>query len=199
MEVFANYLLMALTFEPTILEVKNIILTNSMGQHFVMKLRLRSNRETFVTSPARFVLARQMPDIKIFRRCLKAKLDRANRFCEEKVEADDGYRGEPYYMSLPNELGGGGERQRKAKTVARQRQETINQKFKEWKILQSRYRHDVKFHKTVFRAIATITQIDLRSAQFSFQVEYKTMETRGEMKSRKEMLKFINKQRTNRK
>ena len=57
----------------------------------------------------------------------------------------------------------------------------------------------MKFHKTVFRAIATITQIDLRSAQFSFQVEYKTMEKRGEMKSWKEMLKFINKQQTNRK
>lgn len=169
---------------------------NGPALRYEVAVAIQSGDICHIAGPFR---AGEMPDIKIFRRCLKAKLDRANRFCKEKVEADDGYRGEPYYISLPNELGGGGERQRKAKTVARQRQETINRKFKEWKILQSRYRHDVKFHKTVFRAIATITQIDLRSAQFSFQVEYKTMETRGELKSRKEMLKFINKQRTNRK
>ena len=129
--------------------------------------------------------------------CLKQKLNKENRFCKEKVEADDGYRGEPLWISLPGELGGGGARQRTAKGLARNRQETINRRFKQWGVLRERYRHDLKMHGTIVRAIATVIQIDMRSGNPPFQVEYRTQETRGERRFRKNILKSMRRRKAN--
>lgn len=135
-------------------------------------------------------------DLQIFRMRLKQKLIKDNRFCKEKVEADDGYLGEPLWICLPGELGGGGERQRTAKGLARNRQETIkNRRFKQWGVLRERYRHDLKMHGTIVRAIAAVIQIDMRSGNPPFQVEYRTQETRGEMRFRKNILKVMRRSR----
>ena len=53
----------------------------------------------------------QYPDLKIFRLGLKNKLE----YCKEKVEADDGYRGEEDYIELPSDHGGAGQKQIMAK------------------------------------------------------------------------------------
>ena len=92
-------------------------------------------------------------------------------------------------------LGGGGERQRTAKGLARNRQETINRRFKQWGVLRERYRHDLKMHGTIVRAIAAVIQIDMRSGNLPFQVEYRTQETRGEMRFRKNILKVMRRSR----
>jgi hypothetical protein len=116
----------------------------------------------------------EYPDIKIFRSHLKQKLE----YCREKVEADDGYRGEDDYIELPNNHGGGGKRQIKAKTIVRTRHETCNKRFKQWGVLLQRFRHgDDKFHGAIFKAIATITQMSIRTQDPLFDCEYKTIET----------------------
>ena len=90
-------------------------------------------------------------DIQIFRDKLTAKLERAG----EKAEADKGYRGElrtlrhpGVYISLAD---------RKAKKSSRTRHETLNRRIKQFRCLQQKYRHDLKKHSMIFRAVAIIT------------------------------------------
>ena len=45
--------------------------------------------------------------------------------------------------------------------VTGERHETINRRFKEWKILHDIYRHSEHTHGAVFRAICTIVQMDI--------------------------------------
>lgn len=126
-------------------------------------------------------------DIKIFRMGLKKKL----KLGVERVEADDGYMGERFFVERPKDgcmhhkiQGFGlnqpcpGCMQHFSKQRIRSRQETCNKRFKQWGILNQRYRHDLKFHGSVFTAIATITQIDIRSGKGLFYcAEYKTQES----------------------
>jgi hypothetical protein len=116
----------------------------------------------------------EYPDIKIFRLGLKRKLE----YCKEKVEADDGYRGEHDYIELPNDHGGGGKEQIKAKGRVRARHETCNKRFKQWGVLLQRFCHnDDHFHGEIFRAIAAITQITIRTENPLFKCVYRTIET----------------------
>ncbi len=123
-----------------------------------------------------------MNDIKIFRQQLKYKL----RFPFERVEADDGYRGEYFFVDLPDDgcfhlvnpcpRRCRGCKQKKMKTRLRSRHETCNRRFKQWAILRERYRHNLDFHGSVFGAIAAITQIELRTGEglFYCNPNYKT-------------------------
>jgi hypothetical protein len=114
----------------------------------------------------------QWPDIKIFRRSLIKKLPFG-----EKVEADDGYRGEPYHVRLPNETGGS-EVHKKVKQDVRSRHESCNKRFKECEILNQVFRHGVDKHRDVFLAVAALTQINIRSGNPLWQVrDYRTVLT----------------------
>ena len=53
----------------------------------------------------------------------------------------------------------------------RSRQETVNERFKNWAILSTPYRHDLLEHQTVFGAIVVLTQLSF-AANPLFQVEY---------------------------
>lgn len=105
-------------------------------------------------------------DIQIFRDKLKDKLLRAG----EKAEADKGYRGElgtirhpGVYISLAD---------RKAKKSSRARHETLNRRMKQFGCLQQTYRHDLKKHLMIFRAVATITQMSFDVGEKPYQVKY---------------------------
>ena len=45
--------------------------------------------------------------------------------------------------------------------LMRARHETVNGRFKEWKILGHCHRHHESCHSSVFHAIATVTQIEI--------------------------------------
>ena len=77
----------------------------------------------------------------------------------ERVEADSGYRGEPLYISIPEDYFD--EEHRKLKNHARARQEHVNGRFKIFEILRQVYRHDLSMHGDVFFSIATLVQIGL--------------------------------------
>jgi hypothetical protein len=51
------------------------------------------------------------------------------------------------------------------------RQETVNERFKNWAILSGLYRHDLLEQQSVFGAIVVLTQLSL-AANPLFQVEY---------------------------
>jgi hypothetical protein len=56
--------------------------------------------------------------------------------------------------------------------IARQRQETVNKRFKQWGILRQTYRHDLVDHRDVFGAIVVLTQLAIQNAEPLFPVEY---------------------------
>ena len=86
----------------------------------------------------------------------------------ERVEADDGYRGEPGSIDLPGERLGrervnllGQWQQRRRKGWVRARHETINRRFKQFQCLNRVYRHGVGTHALCFRACVVLTQIGI--------------------------------------
>ena len=91
----------------------------------------------------------------------------------ERVEADDGYIGEaPLKVRCP-----------RCVTVLEERkemmlrvwscQETINKRFKDWAILDTQFRHEMRMHRDVFAAIAVICQIAIQhNGEDLFEVEY---------------------------
>jgi hypothetical protein len=108
--------------------------------------------------------AGRYPDITIFRRGLKHKLLQG-----EHVEADAGYRGEPDAIDLPDD--GPAERHR-MKALVRGRHETCNKRFKDFNILNNRFRHDIEKHGDVFTSVAVLVQISIDIGESLFDVEY---------------------------
>ena len=111
------------------------------------------------------------PDLKIFRQDLKKQLKNG-----ERVEADKGYRGEPTKIDLPQENIGGLQSQMLVKKKVRARHETVNARFKEWGALKNKFRHKISRHRSVFRAIAVLTQLKIENGYPLFQVDYTTLD-----------------------
>jgi len=110
------------------------------------------------------------PDINIFRASLLSHLDEG-----ERVEADDGYIGDaPRYIKCPKSFTNPVVTETMQQYV-RNRQETVNKRFKDWGILNQVFRNKQKvhLHGEVFRAIVVITQIAIsRGGEPLFQVDY---------------------------
>lgn len=60
----------------------------------------------------------------------------------------------------------------KMQQIARCRQETANKRFKQWGCLTQTFRHDIRKHAEVFRAVAVITQLSIQHGEPLFQVRY---------------------------
>ena len=107
-------------------------------------------------------------DISIFRNGLMHELEEG-----ERVEADDGYKGEaPRHVKTPNSIA---QREDTAtmQSLVRRRQETINKRFKQFGILKQVYRHDIRDHGKSFRAVAIITQLSIQNGEPLFSVDYR--------------------------
>ena len=89
----------------------------------------------------------------------------------ERCETDAGYRGSaPVYVKLPTAVEVNAERAAIQQRV-RNRQETVNKRFKNWAILAVPYRHKLLDHQTVFGAIVNLTQLSFAENPL-FQVDY---------------------------
>ena len=107
------------------------------------------------------------PDIKIFRDSLMSHLGR-----NERVEADDGYLGEhPQHVKCPAGFGNRKENEKMQQRV-RNRQESINNRFKFWGILAQEFRHDIADHGDVFRTVAVISQLEINQGERLFDCNY---------------------------
>jgi hypothetical protein len=107
-------------------------------------------------------------DLQIFRNSLMSHLAP-----NERVEADDGYVGEhPHHVKCPKGIGNLPETEYMQQR-ARNRQETVNKRFKVWGALKQVWRHAIELHGEVFRAIAVITQLTINSGERLFEVGYR--------------------------
>lgn len=106
-------------------------------------------------------------DIAIFRDGIMHHLEDG-----ERVEADDGYIGEaPTYVKCPKCFTNPRETLFMQQRV-RNRQETVNKRFKNWGILKQVYRHDIPHHGDAFRAIVVITQLSITKGEPLFECGY---------------------------
>jgi hypothetical protein len=107
-------------------------------------------------------------DISIFRDSLVSNLEP-----NERVEADDGYLGEhPQHVKCPAGIGNLKITEYMQQRV-RNRQETINERFKNFEILKQVFRHDIILHGDVFRAIAVILQLTINAGEILFECGYR--------------------------
>ena len=107
------------------------------------------------------------PDISIFRNSIISFLTK-----NERVEADDGYIGEaPKHVKCPRSFVNPVDTET-MQSIARLQHETINKRFKNWKILAELFRHDIVDHGDVFRAVVVMTQASFNDGDRPFDVEY---------------------------
>jgi hypothetical protein len=108
-------------------------------------------------------------DIKIFRDGLLAMLSPNKR-----VEADDGYVGEaPCYVKCPKSFTNPPETEAMQQRI-RNRQETVNARFKQWGVLKQVFRHkdNIGSHGDCFAAVVVITQASINNGDRLFDVRY---------------------------
>ena len=79
----------------------------------------------------------------------------------ERCEMDRGYRGSaPEKVKCPGGLLEDTDPAVKAMAQrVRNRKETVNERFKNWGILNTPYRHNIFKHQAVFGAIVSLTQL----------------------------------------
>lgn len=93
------------------------------------------------------------PDVRIFRLNMKSAL-----LPGERVIADRGYGDER--CSTPDTLTAEG---RQLASEIRARHETVNGRFKKFRVLRDTFRHDRSKHSVCFHAVASITQLQMDS------------------------------------
>ena len=112
--------------------------------------------------------AGEYPDISIFRRPGGMK---DSLLPGEKVEADNGYQGEPLSVSTPDDCQNSAMKYL-AKANARARHECINGALKNFKALKTQFRHKHCHHSAVFTAIAVLTQMEIECGGITYQINY---------------------------
>ena len=99
-------------------------------------------------------------DLMIFQNALQSELGE-----NERVEADDGYVGaHPEYVKCPAGIGNLEETERMQQRL-RNRQETINERFKNFECLNVVWRHAIVFHGRAFTAVAIILQLTINNGE----------------------------------
>ena len=148
---------------------------NGAAVRYEVVVAIHSGDIVAINGPFR---AGDWPDIAIFRdRTMGMLLE------GERVEADDGYRGEAASIDLPGECLGDQEDgfvamwiQRRRKGLVRARHETVNRRFKQFNCLSRIFRHDVSKHSYCFRAVVVMTQLGIDFGEFIWELpfEYNT-------------------------
>ena len=112
-------------------------------------------------------------DIKIFRSHLKHLLMMKPG---ERVEADQGYRGERKYVDTKDDMIDSLAR-RDMKNLVRSRHETVNGRLTQFSILNDRFRFNIKKHRHVMASVCVIVQIQFENGHPPWQItdsEYST-------------------------
>ena len=133
------------------------------GVRWEVALCLRTGKIVWIHGP--FPCGR-WPDLKIFRHSMILHLEDG-----QKVEADDGYKGDPTKTLTPHN-NTRNPNDAEYRQYTRCRQETINARFKSWKCLDEQLRHSLARHSQMFRAVAVISQLAVESGEPLFQIDY---------------------------
>ena len=90
----------------------------------------------------------------------------------ERVEADDGYRGEaPQHVKCPKSIGHHAICAEMQSRV-RHRHETINKRFKQWGVLKQIFRGNILTHSYYFQFCCIVTQLCIENGEPLFRVHY---------------------------
>jgi hypothetical protein len=107
-------------------------------------------------------------DIMIFRDAVMTELSP-----NEQVEADDDYRGEhPQHIKCPAGFANLEETEYMQQRC-RNRQETINKRFKDWGALRQIWRHEITRHGLAFHVIAIVSQLAINLGEKLFECGYR--------------------------
>ena len=132
------------------------------GLRYEVAVTVRSSDIVWIAGP---YLPGLFNDIMIFRDGLRNYLDDG-----ERVEADDGYMGDcPYYCKCPGSIATRSN-QKKMKARLRMRHETVNERFKNFSCLESRFRHSIAKHSACFRAVVVLTQLAMSGGEALFDM-----------------------------
>lgn len=90
----------------------------------------------------------------------------------ERVEADDGYRGEdPLNAKVPASMVHVQDDQiLRVRSIVRRRHETANKRIKQFDCLQEIFDHDVSLHGVFFHACVVLTQLAINNGNPLFPV-----------------------------
>jgi hypothetical protein len=103
-------------------------------------------------------------DLQIFRLKLKTLLPPG-----EKVEADDGYRGDER-VSTP--MDARNMHESLMKDHARGRHETVNRRYKQFNCLSQVFRHEVEKHVFCFEAVSVIVEMGIENGEPLYKINY---------------------------
>ena len=91
----------------------------------------------------------------------------------ERVEADDGYIGEAAdHVKCPKSFVNP-EETKLMQQRCRNQQETVNKRFKHFRILKETYRHKIEDHGKVFRVVPVIFQMGFNNGKVLLQCGYR--------------------------
>ncbi len=135
----------------------------SAGLHWKVASSIRSGDICWINGP---FPCGKYPDIKIFCMGLMHELGPG-----EKVEADNGYRGQCDCVWLPHE----GNASLHEKAVVRAWHEGVNKRLKQFAILTWTYCHDQTTHGAAFWAVAVVTQLAIENGQPLYDVAYNSL------------------------
>eukprot|EP00804_Cyclotella_cryptica_P027370 CCRYP_008812-RB/>CCRYP_008812-RB protein AED:0.16 eAED:0.09 QI:0/-1/0/1/-1/0/1/0/164 len=134
---------------------------NSNGLKYKVGVCIQTRHIVWINGPFRS----GFHDIDICRRALIGALDE-----DEDVEADGGYQGEPHYLTIPKDA-----KDREEwfmKTDVQSHHETANKWLKIFDILRKQFRHDLRKHSSVFKAIVVLTQLSIEHGSPLYSVAY---------------------------
>jgi hypothetical protein len=107
-------------------------------------------------------------DLTLFRNSLVSHLG-----TNERVEADDGYVGEhPKHVKCPAGIANPQITLFMQQRV-RNRQESINERFKNWTCMHGAWRHKIDHHGEAFRVISLVSQLSINNGEKLFECGYR--------------------------
>lgn len=133
---------------------------NGPGLRYEIALSIKTGYIVHINGP---FLPGAWPDIKIARAQLHAMLPHGEYYL-----ADCGYRAIDAPSITRDEIA---PFERREMGLLLARHETINRRFKDWEILKQQFRHKEEFHGPVFTAIAVMTQMEIESGHFVYDIE----------------------------
>jgi DDE superfamily endonuclease len=130
------------------------------GVDYELGLSVFNNKLVWINGP----MKASRHDVTVFRRAgLRAMIPDGHR-----VIGDSGYAGEPTVVSTPNAHDP--VMLRRFKSRARARHEAFNGRIKNFKCLDERFRHSLKYHKGAFEATCVIVQYQIENGSPLFDV-----------------------------
>ena len=141
---------------------------NGPGVRYEVAVALRKSSIVHINGP---YACGANPDKKIFGYKLKHKLDLAG----ERTFVDKGYIGLEDTCTFIDKQGlvngRNSPRMRKTVVAIQARHESVFKRMKQFRVLKTKFRHDLSLHQYCFRAVAAIVQMNIKTDEPLFEYD----------------------------